>query len=130
MGIIAKFPGHYYIDYPSPPTIVWTDLTQINQLDQLITESAATPVVIFKHSTRCDLSAAMLMRFERTYEFNETALKPVFLDLRQFREVSDEISSRFGVVHQSPQLLLIKDKKVVYSANHDDIFAKSLEGKI
>jgi len=130
MAIIAKFPGNYYIDYPSPPTIEWNELTEISQLDKLIEESATTPVVIFKHSTRCDLSAAMLMRFERTYEYGENVLKPVFLDLRQYREVSDEIATRFGVIHQSPQLLLIKDKKVVYIANHDDIFATTLADKI
>jgi bacillithiol system protein YtxJ len=52
---------------------------------------------------------------------------PYFLDLLEHRDISNEIVIRFGVVHQSPQLILIKDGKAVYNASHSDIASEDLE---
>jgi bacillithiol system protein YtxJ len=52
------------------------------------------------------------------------------LDLLEHRDISNEIASRFGVYHQSPQLLLIKEGKSVYDVSHSDIDAEELKGKL
>jgi bacillithiol system protein YtxJ len=49
------------------------------------------------------------------------------LDLIEYRSISNEIASRFGVVHQSPQMIVLKNGKAVYDASHESIDAKSLE---
>jgi len=48
----------------------------------------------------------------------------------EHRDISNEIASRFGVYHQSPQLLLIKEGKCVYNVSHSDIDAEVLKGKL
>ena len=53
-----------------------------------------------------------------------------FLDLLAHRSISNEVAERFGVVHQSPQLIVIKDGKAVYDASHSDIDAEALKSKI
>ncbi|MHA3788881.1 bacillithiol system redox-active protein YtxJ [Flavobacterium hauense] len=122
MGIIAKYPGQdYYLDYVAPPTTEWTNLISPEQLKEVIKESFSYQVVIFKHSTRCDQSNAMLKNFERRYDSKDNIPKPYFLDLIAHRELSDEIALRFDVKHESPQVILVNNGVATQYANHIDI---------
>lgn len=99
--------------------INWTPLSSIEQLNELNAQSEKFPVVIFKHSTRCSISAASLNRLERKWEEARAGgVKPYFLDLIANREVSTEVAQRYGVEHQSPQLLLIQNGRCVYDTSH------------
>ena len=113
----------------SESKINWIPLTLIGQLDEIVAFSSQKPVVIFKHSTRCSISRMALKRFESEYDLDDT-VDVYFLDLLEHRDISNEIASRFGVYHQSPQLLLIKDGKSVYDVSHSDIDAGELKTKV
>ena len=104
----------------------WIPLTAISQLDEIVENSNNKTIVIFKHSTRCSISRFALKQFESEYNL-EDKVDLYFLDLLNYREVSNEIVNRFQVVHQSPQLLLIKNGVAVYNASHSDIQAEFLE---
>lgn len=108
----------------------WNALTQITQLDSIVEESAEKPVVIFKHSTRCSISRMALKNFEREYNLQESEAAPYFLDLLEHRDISNEIAQKFQVIHQSPQLLLIKNGKSVYNVSHSEIDAEALKSKV
>ena len=105
---------------------IWNDLTEIEQLDAIIEESAEQTVVIFKHSTRCIVSRTALKQFEFDFKADEK-LKLYFLDLITYRPVSNEIADRFEVEHQSPQILVIKNGKAIYNTSHSAIDATILE---
>ena len=109
--------------------INWFPLTDLGQLNEIIQLSNEKPVVIFKHSTRCSISRMALKNFENEYDLGEN-IAPYFLDLIAFRDISNEIASRFEVVHQSPQLLLIIGGKSVYDVSHSAIDADELKSKI
>jgi bacillithiol system protein YtxJ len=113
----------------STPKMDWNNLTDLGQLNEIITLSSDTPVAIFKHSTRCSISRMALKQFENEFDFSDK-VTPYFLDLIAYRDVSNEISNRFGVQHQSPQLILIKDGKAIYNASHSDIDAGVLKTKV
>ncbi|RTY84884.1 bacillithiol system redox-active protein YtxJ [Flavobacterium sp. GSP27] len=109
--------------------INWNELTDLVQLDEIIAISNEKPVAIFKHSTRCSISRMALKQFEN--EFNSSdKVTPYFLDLIAHRDISNEIVNRFGVTHQSPQLILIKDGKAIYNVSHSDIDAEELGRKV
>jgi bacillithiol system protein YtxJ len=55
-----------------------------------------------------------LKQFENEFDFSDK-VTPYFLDLIAHREISNGIASRFGVMHQSPQLLL--EGKSVYDVS-------------
>lgn len=114
---------------PSSP-IEWTELTELQQLDDIIAESAKIPALIFKHSTRCSISRFALKNFESEYAIDTDKLKPYFLDLLEHRNISNEIASRFGVMHQSPQIILIKDGKAIYNSSHSDIDAGKVKERL
>ena len=103
----------------------WSALTDLQQLDAIVGESNENPVLIFKHSTRCSISRFALKQFEKEFDL-EGRIKTYFLDLLEHRDISNEISYRFNVPHQSPQILLIKEGISVYDTSHDDIQVNSL----
>lgn len=107
----------------------WIPLTFLGQLDEIVAFSNEKPAVIFKHSTRCSVSRFALKQFENEFDL-ENQVDAYFLDLLEHRDISNEIASRFGVYHQSPQLLLIKEGKSVYDVSHSDIDAGELKGKL
>lgn len=109
--------------------INWVPLQLVGQLDELVAFSEQKPVLIFKHSTRCSISRFALKQFEREYNL-EDRVDAYFLDLLEYRDISNEIANRFEVVHQSPQILLIKNGKSVYDASHSDIDAGELAEKL
>ncbi len=97
----------------------WNALTQQNQIQEIISESKETPVIIFKHSTTCSISATAKSRLERQWaDAGLKGVKTYYLDLLSYRPVSNQVAQVFGVEHQSPQLLLIKDGVCQYDASH------------
>jgi len=109
--------------------INWIPLEDLGQIEEIIALSEQFPVIIFKHSTRCSISRMALKNFENEYDLGQNVWA-YYLDLISFREVSNEIASRFNVVHQSPQLLLIVGGKSVYDVSHSAIDAQELKSKI
>jgi bacillithiol system protein YtxJ len=94
----------------------WIPLQMEAQLEEIRERSAQRPQVIFKHSTRCSTSALVKSRLDRT------ALSPdidfYYLDLLKYRPVSNKVAEIFGVQHESPQILVIRDGKCVFEESH------------
>lgn len=99
----------------------WKVLDDKQQIDSANETSFEKPVVIFKHSTRCGISKMVLNQFQNNAEFDEEAVLLLYLDILAHRDISDEISNRFGILHQSPQMLILKDGEVVHHSSHSAI---------
>ena len=130
MSIFGSLFGDSNSKDSSSSNIDWNDLTDLKQLDEVVDQSANMPVIIFKHSTRCSISRMALKNFEREYNIEIGDAKPYFLDLLEHRDISNEIASRFGVMHQSPQLILIKQGTAVYDTSHSDIDATAVKKQV
>lgn len=104
----------------------WNDLTEMSQLDDVVNESEGRVVVLFKHSTRCSISTMAKSRFERGWDYGDE-VKAYYLDLLSYRPISNEIADRFGVAHQSPQIVVLKNGEVIYHTSHNDIRAEQLK---
>ena len=100
----------------------WNTLNRSEQLTDIDKVSFEHPVLLFKHSTRCSISSSALARIERHWQDADSAIiEPYYLDLLNYRPVSNEIVHHYGVEHQSPQVLIIKNGKCVYNASHLEI---------
>ncbi|MCE7057501.1 bacillithiol system redox-active protein YtxJ [Algoriphagus sp. AGSA1] len=109
----------------------WNKLTEDNQLSEIKSLSKEMPVLIFKHSTRCSISSMALERLSRKWkEEDNEKIAPFYLDLISFRQLSDLVAREFGVPHESPQLLVVKNGVAVYHASHFDISYADLFGKL
>jgi bacillithiol system protein YtxJ len=104
--------------------IALNDLSQLNSIDEL---SEHGPVLIFKHSTRCSISSTALGRMNRPDGIIARDLFSCYLlDLLSFRAISNEIMNRYGVEHQSPQVILVKNGRAVYHTSHLDIMPEEI----
>lgn len=100
----------------------WEELKDIDQLERIDNESEKISVILFKHSTRCSISDAAISRFNRDWtEGDNENMKAYYLDLIAHRAISNAIAERYHVEHQSPQVLVIKNKKCVYNESHTNI---------
>lgn len=104
----------------------WKSLSTVETLIDIVEASHSTPQLIFKHSTRCGISKMVLKQFEKDFNW-DNSIDTYILDLLQHRDISNEIASRFGVQHESPQALLIKGGVVVTHASHGDINNMNLQ---
>jgi bacillithiol system protein YtxJ len=98
----------------------FTKIDSNEKLDELFQKSHENPVVLFKHSVTCPISAAV---------YREVAALEADVNLvvvQTARGVSNEIAQRTGIRHESPQAIVLKDGKPVYHASHYDVTAEDL----
>ena len=107
--------------------INWLHLINIDQIKQIRSLSKSETVFIFKHSTRCGISKMVIKRFENMFDESMNTIKVYYLDLLKYRDVSNEVGLAFKVIHQSPQLLIIKNEVSVFNASHQDITSIKLQ---
>lgn len=96
----------------------WQVLGEISQLEEIKKRSFEKPVVIFKHSVSCGISAMAKHKLESQWDFDQDSIDFFYLDLLALRPISNKIAEMFGVIHQSPQLIVIRNGEAVYNTSH------------
>ena len=104
----------------------WTPLISVEEINTIRKISKIQAILIFKHSTSCGISRMVMKQFESLFNEENKHLKVYYLDLLNFREVSSKLSEVFQVIHQSPQLLVIKNGISVYDKSHYEITGVNL----
>lgn len=103
--------------------LAWNIIQSEDDINEIIEKSKIEKCVIFKHSTRCSISSMALSRFENGWDEHNTQ-NLYFLDLIQFRPISNAIAEKFHVKHESPQVLVIENGEVLYHSSHNAIDPK------
>ncbi len=120
MGILNKIFSSTKVQ-KEEKLLPWIPLNSVGQLNFIEKKSGSKTQVIFKHSTRCGISKMVMNQFIEAYNLTEKDLDLYYLDLLSYRDVSDEVGYKFQVIHQSTQLLVIKNGVVVAQASHGAI---------
>ncbi len=121
MGLFSKKPAQESSNLP------WIELNSVQQLQDIYNTPSDKLKVFFKHSTRCSISSMALRNFQSEWNLNNDCAELYFLDLISHRDVSNEIAALTGVVHQSPQAIVLKDKQVKYQESHSHINAGDIQ---
>ncbi|ADY30470.1 MULTISPECIES: bacillithiol system redox-active protein YtxJ [Cellulophaga] len=127
MGIFTGLFGGKEENKKEEKDLPWIPLTTVAQLQDIEEKSKTKTQFIFKHSTTCGISRMVIKMFRDTYNFTEDQADLYYLDLLQYREVSNETGYKFQVIHQSPQLLVVKNGVAVADASHGSITDLDLE---
>lgn len=90
-------------------------------LERLIERSQAGPILIFKHSTTCPISATAYK------EMSQVEADIALVVVQKSRGLSNEIETRTGVRHESPQALVLRNGAAVWTASHWNITADEVE---
>ena len=105
----------------TPATTIKT-LTTRDELDEAL---AAPVAVLYKHSPICAVSSWTLREVKRfAREHPDTAV--FHIDVIRHRDVSDWISEHFGIRHESPQALVVRDGREAWATSHSAITADAL----
>ena len=102
----------------------WIHLTDEEQLRNIIVQSQDRPQIIFKHSTRCSISGVALQRLQKSRQPDDVDF--YLLDLISYRSLSNKIAELFGIQHESPQVLVIRDGECIYSESHLGIYMEEI----
>ena len=104
-----------------------TSLQRVEDLDRALRESQRRPVLLFKHSYSCGVSAEALDELIAHLDGGSGEAHYAMVTVQTHRDVSNAIAARLGVRHETPQALLVRDGRVVWSASHFRVNAASLE---
>jgi bacillithiol system protein YtxJ len=105
-----------------------TTLRGIHELDHALSNSHHRPVLLFKHSHTCGISAEALdeLRAHIDSHVHATTVEYAMVTVQTHREISNKISERLGVRHETPQAILVRDGQAVWSASHFRVNADEL----
>jgi bacillithiol system protein YtxJ len=104
-----------------------TELHSADDLERALTESEHHPVLLFKHSLTCPISSRAFREFQSYLENANPGVGYDLITIQTSRPVSDQVASRLGIEHQSPQAILVKNGKPVWSASHFEITESALD---
>lgn len=98
--------------------IKWKEITTISEWEQAYKASAEKPLVILKHSTACPVSANALEEYEAYLQDHDAEAQYLLVKVIESRPVSNRIAEDTGIKHASPQIMLIKNKEIVWNTSH------------
>jgi len=104
----------------------WKTLDSESQIEVVIRDSYHKPVVIFKHSIYCGTSAMAKGRLERDWDFAAEDMEIYFLDIINYRSLSNKVEEVFEVIHQSPQMIVVKNGEAVLNLSHRAVSVEEL----
>lgn len=117
-------------DQGSKGGIPWNPLSLNEEIDQILSRSENKPQVIYKHSTRCATSYFALKNLETLPDHKFEKADFHMVNVIKDRDLSQSIAKELSVVHESPQLLLLKNRKVVWDGSHQAVQSEILEERL
>ncbi|MDO7905284.1 bacillithiol system redox-active protein YtxJ [Paenibacillus sp. JX-17] len=103
-------------------------MTTIGQLQSALEASTNKPLLLFKHSTRCPISAGAFREFQSYLEGTPNEeVEYGLIYVVEDRPVSNEAAELLGIRHESPQAILVKDGAPVWHTSHSNITTQSLK---
>ena len=103
-----------------------THLSDLDMLEAAIAESLERPVLVFKHSRTCGISCEALDELHAHLERGHEEVAYKMITVQSHRRISDDVAQRFGIRHETPQAILLRDGRPVWSASHFRITADEL----
>ncbi|MCU1325046.1 MAG: hypothetical protein JWN34_416 [Bryobacterales bacterium] len=104
-----------------PPVI--REIDSSTDLDSLLAQDT---VMVFKHSTACPVSWSahrQVLKFAAEHPDFPLYILPVI----QQRAASNSVASKTDIRHESPQVILLRDRQVVATISHGEITASELD---
>jgi len=103
---------------------------RIEDLDRLLAQTAERPLLLFKHSLTCGTSAEALDELIDHLNEDKLDARYAIVTVQSHRELSNAVSARLGIRHETPQALLIRDGRVIWSASHFRVTAAAVQSAI
>jgi len=104
----------------------WNHITSEEDLQAIEKASFASPQIVFKHSTRCGISSHVWATLQNASSELEGKGQLHYLDLLTYRPLSNKIAHDWNVLHQSPQVIVLKEGKAIHHSSHFAVNAQKI----
>jgi len=104
-----------------------TPLSHIDELEAAIAESCERPILLFKHSRNCGVSCEALDELHAHVELAGGQAGYKLITVQSHRRLSEEAATRLGIRHQTPQAILLREGRPVWTASHFRITKRQLD---
>ncbi|MDQ6423348.1 bacillithiol system redox-active protein YtxJ [Paenibacillus sp. LHD-117] len=99
--------------------MTYQEITTNEQWTQAFEQSDSRPLVVFKHSTTCPVSANAYEEFNNYLQGNPRSdVDYLLVKVIESRPVSNQIAEDTGVKHESPQIIFVEKQAKVWTASH------------
>jgi len=104
-----------------------TPVQRLDELERMIAESENHPLLLFKHSYSCGISAEALDELVEHLNAPPTAVRYAIVTVQTHRDISNAVAARLGIRHETPQAILVRGGKAIWSASHFRVNAASID---
>ncbi|KUO69973.1 MAG: general stress protein [Desulfosporosinus sp. BRH_c37] len=112
---------------------VFKEITCSQDLEQILDESCQRQIILFKHSTVCPISSRAWREVQNFIKDSSDEVLVGMIKVIEARPVSNQAAEELGLKHQSPQVLLVSERQVLWHASHQEVtkakLMKALEGE-
>ena len=105
-------------------------LSDPRELDAALARAAHEPVVLFKHSPTCGVSAQAHEELQDLIASRPSAPPVYLVSVRTHRPVAMAIAERFGIRHESPQVLVVAGGAVRWHGSHFRVNGRELQAAL
>lgn len=105
---------------------VFKEITCSQELGQILDESCQHQIIIFKHSTTCPISSRAWREVQNFIKESSDQVLVGMIKVIESRQVSNQAAEELGIRHQSPQVLLIKERQALWYASHQEVTQANL----
>lgn len=106
------------------------EIRNIDELNLVLEESNERPVLLFKHSLTCPISARAFNEFQAYLQNSDHRVRANLITVQTARSVSDETAARLNLQHHSPQAILVRNGREMWNASHFAITVAALQNAI
>ena len=107
-----------------------TPISGIDELERMLLESRTRPLLLFKHSYTCGVSAEALDEVYAHIEEQAGGVRYAMVTVQTHRDVSNAIAERLGIRHETPQAILVRNGRAVWNASHFRVTASEVDRAI
>jgi thioredoxin 1 len=105
-------------------------IRDLTALDAALDHADREPILLFKHSPTCGVSAQAHEEIGDLVAGDPPPMPVYLISVRAHRDVSDAVTRRFGIRHESPQVLLVHHGEVLWHASHFRVSAAEIQAAV
>lgn len=100
---------------------LFKEITCSQELGQILDKSYQHQVIIFKHSTTCPTSSCAWREVQNFIKEISDEVWVGMIKVIESRTVSNQVTEELGIIHQSPQVLLVHERQVLWHSSHQEV---------
>lgn len=105
----------------------FSEIKQVQELEEIFDASSHRKVLLFKHSTTCPISARAWREIQAIIQESSDEVLVAQVKVIESRPVSNQVAAELGVKHESPQALLVHQRQVIWHASHHNVTKEAIQ---